>query len=167
MVSEIIEFDPMDYLPDGPLTKGEQVFLENLEKCTVIHEVNSKRFQKNIISTLRALEHQPFAREMQELFRKNNELGPRLSTWATKIAEEQWIPSERELKQAGELSLTISGICSRIYYLYSDNWNIIHAEEGFPDQTTTIIKVEQNILDFQHYINTFLSFADDEEIPLF
>lgn len=167
MVSEIIEIDPIAYLSDGPLTKGEQAFLENLENCTVIHEVNSKRFQKNITPVLRALEHQKFAREMQELFKMNNELGPRLSTWAAKIAEEQWIPSERELKQAGELSLTISGICSRIYYLYSDNWNIIHAEEGFRDQTPLIIKVEQNILDFQHYINTFLELADANEMLLF
>lgn len=167
MVSEIIEIDPKGYIFDGPLTRGEHAFLDKLKNCTIIHEVNSKIFQENITPTLQALEHQKFAREMQELFTMNNELEPRLSAWAAGIAEEQWIPSENELKQASELSLTISGICSRIYYLYSDNWNIIHAEEGFRDQTAIIIKVEQNILDFQHYISVFLELANAREISLF
>lgn len=166
MVSEIIELDPMDYLPDGTLTKGEQAFLENLENCTVIHDVNSQRFQNNIIPALRALEHQQFAQEMQELFQKNKEFEQRLSIWAARIAEEQWIPSEKELKQASELSVKISGICSRIYYLYSNNWTLIHAE-GLPDQTALIIKVEQNILDFQHYIGVFIELSNYDEMPLF
>lgn len=143
-------------LVQGSLTTDEKQLLDKLFKYTLIHCEGMQSFRANVMPVINGLIPQGFAAELQSLMVRNDNSAPRLYEWARVIKQGEWIPSNSEFAEAIKLAKEVGMTSTRVYKLYTQNWDTIHkAKFNLPEQTHKLIEAEQSMIVFRNYIEHF------------